>query len=711
MSHKDLQPNGSLTPSTNILPNGDPCPPGGPSSELQPNGHVASTDEPSSSIIPTRRRGDDYQSILKLDVKRIQLRWDDGVGEYVARDEEPRQKLPKDGEPSALSIVRRFLPTQRPGFHNVVEEVHLHSPAIIESVKVVMKGNRSINWRADPVKFDPNDLLAHMPFLKDHLRLLLATPEPWDEELEERIDHLEFLIEFLDKEYRDRLQELESLKAAGQVTFSWIWGIFLPGSILFTRCPVTGVPCAVRLVSIEVVEPELNNPRHYALTCDYVNVQSRRPGLSTELIKIVQFNGAKRIRDLNAYPFELVTDRDAQQTYLTQRGRRHWQLVRENWRHMRYDAVAYRWDDRLEKYRKVKVKSRFVIDQEMYDMHCVGRWSPGHNCDLDGGEVSDESRTVLTDEEYLIFSARLYGYSLSDRRWLEFQVAEAKEISWNPDIFNSLELSQQTKHMVRALIESQGREDIKFDDFVQGKGQGLILNLSGPPGVGKTLTAEATAEVTRSPLYMIGAGDLGTIADELDRAFSKISTLAERWKAVVLIDEADVFLEKRENQDIKRNAMVAVFLRHLEYWLGILFLTTNRVQVFDEAMMSRIHVSLTYDRLSIDAKERLWSAFLTKAEFPGSLTAEQFKFLKNLPLNGREIKNVVKVATTLAAHQRRSLAYEDVMQALRVLNGTQQNGASSSSQRIVWISSNRKLLFPLTVSALAFIVVRYFSLQ
>jgi hypothetical protein len=63
---------------------------------------------------------------------------------------------------------------------------------------------------------------------------------------------------------------------------------------------------------------------------------------------------------------------------------------------------------------------------------------------------------------------------------------------------------------------------------------------------------------------MIGAGDLGTNAEDLDTAFTKIASLAERWKAVVLIDEADVFLEKRESQDIKRNAMVAVFLRHLE---------------------------------------------------------------------------------------------------------------------------------------------------
>lgn len=41
-------------------------------------------------------------------------------------------------------------------------------------------------------------------------------------------------------------------------------------------------------------------------------------------------------------------------------------------------------------------------------------------------------------------------------------------------------------------------------------------------------------------------------------------TIAARWGAVVLIDEADVYLEERSMHDLSRNAMVAVFLRQLE---------------------------------------------------------------------------------------------------------------------------------------------------
>ncbi len=64
---------------------------------------------------------------------------------------------------------------------------------------------------------------------------------------------------------------------------------------------------------------------------------------------------------------------------------------------------------------------------------------------------------------------------------------------------------------------------------------------------------------------MVGAGDLGGTARELDKALNVIFALATEWQAIVLIDEADVFLEKRAMDDLTRNAMVAVFLRQLEY--------------------------------------------------------------------------------------------------------------------------------------------------
>ena len=69
----------------------------------------------------------------------------------------------------------------------------------------------------------------------------------------------------------------------------------------------------------------------------------------------------------------------------------------------------------------------------------------------------------------------------------------------------------------------------------------------------------------RMPLYSVGAGDLDITAQALNDKLTQIFDISTSWGAIVLIDEADVFLEERSVNDLQRNAMVAVFLRQLEY--------------------------------------------------------------------------------------------------------------------------------------------------
>lgn len=53
-------------------------------------------------------------------------------------------------------------------------------------------------------------------------------------------------------------------------------------------------------------------------------------------------------------------------------------------------------------------------------------------------------------------------------------------------------------------------------DVIAGKGEGSIFLLHGPPGVGKTLTAEAIAELLHKPLYTVSMGELGTNPESLE---------------------------------------------------------------------------------------------------------------------------------------------------------------------------------------------------
>ena len=164
--------------------------------------------------------------------------------------------------------------------------------------------------------------------------------------------------------------------------------------------------------------------------------------------------------------------------------------------------------------------------------------------------------------------------------------------------------------------------------------------------MGKTLTAEGISEFLQKPLYMVGAGELGTDPRTLERQLSRILDVASVWGAVILLDEADVFLERRSFHDLQRNALVSIFLRTLEYFQGILFLTTNRVETFDEAMQSRIHIAIRYNNLDRKARRAIWKIFLgmvareesgSDSEVREIINDEELEILSRRELNGRQV--------------------------------------------------------------------------
>lgn len=188
-------------------------------------------------------------------------------------------------------------------------------------------------------------------------------------------------------------------------------------------------------------------------------------------------------------------------------------------------------------------------------------------------------------------------------------IKSLKSLPTSEDVFKDLKIDPSHRTMVMSLVKShlekqtakKLRPSISLNqDLIRGKGSGLVILLHGVPGVGKTATAEAIAQTNKKPLFIITCGDLGFTPKEVEDSLKDIFRLANLWDCVLLLDEADIFLSRRELGDLKRNALVSVFLRVLEYYSGILFLTTNRVGTLDEAFKSRIHVSLYYPPLDRD---------------------------------------------------------------------------------------------------------------
>lgn len=235
-------------------------------------------------------------------------------------------------------------------------------------------------------------------------------------------------------------------------------------------------------------------------------------------------------------------------------------------------------------------------------------------------------------------------------------------------------IKEKTKQLIHALI-SNHIEAQKSTDLISGKGNGLVMLLHGGPGTGKTLTAESVAEIARRPLYPVTCGDIGTEPGRVEAYLESVFHIGKTWGCVVLLDEADVFLEERSFENLQRNALVSVFLRALEYYDGILILTSNRVGHFDEAFKSRIQLAIRYKPLDRDQRTEIWKNFIRRLE---TLQEDDIDFadlkdhvpeLAKKEMNGREIRNVITTGRQFVKWKRQQPNGGNCLLNYDMLNG------------------------------------------
>lgn len=148
------------------------------------------------------------------------------------------------------------------------------------------------------------------------------------------------------------------------------------------------------------------------------------------------------------------------------------------------------------------------------------------------------------------------------------------------------------------------------------------------------------------PLLSVSCSDIGVDPSEVENKLRRWFDIARSWNAITLLDEADIYMEFRQVHDLERNSLVAGFLRAVEYYDGVLFLTTNRIGTFDEAFLSRI-TAIYYGDFTDDDRKKVWDNYFDKLEndrediyVPEStkdyVTNEE---VRKLHWNGREIRN------------------------------------------------------------------------
>ena len=228
-------------------------------------------------------------------------------------------------------------------------------------------------------------------------------------------------------------------------------------------------------------------------------------------------------------------------------------------------------------------------------------------------------------------------YDITSFRYAVVHANNITPYAYNPEIIDKLVISPQRKKILSSLIGSKNN----FEDLISGKSGGIVILSTGESGLGKTLTAEVYSEVMKKPLYCVQSSQLGISVADIESNLNKILYRAEKWDAVLLIDEADSYIYKRGN-DILQNCIVGTFLRLMEYYNGILFLTSNRPDTIDDAIISRVTLHIKYDLPTFEETVQLWNILSENFGMTIETPTIEKLWATYKPFSGRDIRNTLK---------------------------------------------------------------------
>ncbi|KAM6525045.1 hypothetical protein FALCPG4_010608 [Fusarium falciforme] len=471
-------------------------------------------------------------------------------------------------------------------------------------------------------------------------------------------ESLRLLCQWMEGNYREEWDEADALIAQGKINRKHLNALFRPGELVF--CPGgNGLERGAIVPWFPDTDTEGSRRSWFWEFNGHLTrlwrlpVMPQQPGLVRR-----QYNRLVDITSLGSYPLRFAPG--GIKAKLVARGQRFWACRRQK-------LVCYNEDSADS---VLQAERRFMIDYDMYKRlhpHNSIFRTPSYH-----GSVKDE---LVANEEppkdfLYCLPPSIHGFDFTTKTWKTLRVDRITDVTWNKKAFSQLVAAPETKELIQAVVSAHGERKSIGLDIIEGKGQGLLVLLHGGPGTGKTLTAESIAEEQERPLYRVTCGDIGTEPAQVERYLGDVLEIGRAWGCVVLLDEADVFLEERSFSDQKRNAIISIFLRILEYYDGILILTTNRIGSFDEAFKSRIQLALGYPTLDEEDRLKIWSNFVQM--LPRTKDRVDMEDLQmNLPklardkINGREIRNIITMARHLAKFRKETLRYQHMRDALR----------------------------------------------
>lgn len=376
--------------------------------------------------------------------------------------------------------------------------------------------------------------------------------------------------------------------------------------------------------------------------------------------KRVQIEPKPFVKDIEDLGLKVVTDEMKQE--LTEIGKKYVAVTKEP-KYCECHGEAY--SQGMMSDIRHRIDSRVMIDVDsmrLLNPRVSNRWYTGgifRDNELIGKDVPEDMLWMC--------SPVVFGFSFGNKIWCRMYLKDLNEIVFSDNAFDELIIPQENKDVFVASLT----HDMPSLDSISDKGAGKIFLLYGAPGVGKTMTAESVAEFLQKPLYFVSVGELGVRPEQLEEALERVMKVASSWDAVILLDEVDVFAVKREGASIERNAMTAIFLRMLERYSGIMFMTTNLLNNLDDAFVSRATAVIKYNDLTATDRAKIWNGLLDKVEALNTIEVSDdlrtsVAELSQHSLNGRIIKNTVRLAYSLAVSKNEKLSKKHIDTAMKL---------------------------------------------
>ncbi|CZS94021.1 uncharacterized protein RAG0_04060 [Rhynchosporium agropyri] len=530
---------------------------------------------------------------------------------------------------------------------------------------------------------------------------------------------LKLLIEFLDVDLKPILELRSEIEGGTATTIRYedLWHLFKLGDDVIQQ--QSSVPKVYRVINLtggrEIWVPKIDRDHKpvpvdgFVIDCYSLGFDGSFFGPKLTKFHIRKFQGARLITSLSVFPLRFDPSKPTLEESLVDRGSKYLEMTKLPYAHRL--LVGTTLDEPAE-----EIDGQIIVDMTLainrnthwqphldfdeadlsegdkretqaepfcthlkYDEGCCGSDIVHKDLRMDRSIVEEYIQTnlyalkrfpasELDQKDKILLPHWTYGFVLRSRQWVTVNICDLSDVVYENN-FDSLVLPPRHKDTVKALVRNHARD---LTIATATSNLGASMDMVRGKGVGKTSTAECVADLTHRPLFPVTCGDIGETAAEVQASLDRNFQLAHKWGCVLLLDEADVFMAKRNRTDLRRNAVVSVFLRTLEYYSGILFLTTNRVGSIDPAFKSRIHMSLYFPHLGLEATLKLYQILLdrtiaeqkiskkvdfkVKSKEIQKFARSHFKRLEKAGLatwNGRQIRNAFQTAITLAEYSSR----------------------------------------------------------